>query len=253
MKFTDVLEKMQWCRGTLSAQTVNATDFYQGSVPHYATTLAEYQQIQHTIGNPLGNGPEYCGAVWSLGVIQVGMGNLTLFDDAKFDYKKERNEDWFKWALTKWAMAVSQDVFRHWWDNEFTSEEKMSQAHGTSNPSIVEWNDANTTTREQVYKFMEVLQQDITLQKLVKLSELTMPELRVKFALFQELYEKIELASVAEIVTNYGDTPRLFWNWDIFTVDDLNILARDLMPAPETLKHNGVTYSLNRTVTSGTD
>ena len=244
-KLLDVMDRVRWCRGQLSASSVKPNDFYTQSVGHYATTIQEYIQIggRHDYEGNL------CGAACSVGIIHMAMGNLLQHDDVQYSGRQGRGEQWFKWALTKWALQISQYVFKEWYKHNYDQAARERLGYLQKEPSIIEWNDNEVTKRDDVYKFMSILEQDLTLIKLFKLAELTPPAQRLKFAVFQEMHPLKETKKGSTGVDSEGNEyethVKYFYNWDEFTNDDIMLIARELMPVdnpplPYKLKGKGV-------------
>ena len=215
-KLLNVMDKVRWCRGQLSAESVNHKDYYMNSVGHYATTMEEYVTIGGQVSRFDGQG-NLCGAACSLGIIHMAMGNLLEHDDGRYSWNNERDDKWFKWALTKWAVQISQFVFQAWYKLNYDLETRQRLGYAYDTPSIIEWNDNEATKRDDVYKFMSILEQDLTLVKLFKLAELTPPAQRVKFELFKEMHPLEKIADCQ-------------YSWDELTNDDVMLIARELMP-----------------------
>jgi len=226
---TDVLDRLQWCKGQLSAQSVSSENRAIQGMGHYARTPEEFAQIASQTYTDYSDG--FCGAVCSLGVLDVAMGNLLLHSETDYEQKTTRDEKWFDWVLTRWMIRLSQSVFEEWYTSYYSSDDDVQKWTLTDlglKPSIVTWNDNQSTTRDDVYAFMGVLQNEYTVNKLLLLSRLSPAQKREKFRLFGEMHPR----EVIEIPDEQNYYAKATYNWDKIEFDEDAIMAivRELMP-----------------------
>ena len=202
----DTLDRYKWAKGALACVTVNKNNRVIEDIRHYARTAQE--AVQHRLELADAEVNKTCGGVCALGAIDVAMGNFRTHNDTQFyettssdDWRGLQGEEWFKWVLTQWAWNLANCYFAHWirakWDTATFERYHMEQCnqkneHGDwiEKPSIIIFNDHDSTTQAEVYEFFVDLQMDYSMRKLFALGNLTPPQKRIKYELFRELMQE---------------------------------------------------------------